>query len=83
MVDVLFELPQLMRDYTVIGFDQRGTGAQRAAALQELERDGRLRSTSRPSGARSGSGPSARSTRRPDTVEDMEAIRQRGRARAS
>src|SRR5688572_20999557 len=45
MIDVLFELPRLTREYTVIGFDQRGTGASGLLRCKELERDGRLRST--------------------------------------
>ena len=65
MVDVLFELPELTRRYTVIGFDQRGTGSSGLLRCKELERDGRLRSPSRRSGAPSGSVPSARSTRPP------------------
>src|SRR5215213_5800338 len=45
MVDVMIELPRLVRDFTVIGFDQRGTGASGLLRCPEIERDGRLRST--------------------------------------
>ena len=39
MLDVLFELPRLARSYTVIGFDQRGTGASGLLRCRALERD--------------------------------------------
>src|SRR5215218_1304978 len=46
MVDVMIELRRLTRQFTVIGFDQRGTGASGMLRCRQLERDGRLRSTS-------------------------------------
>ena len=75
MLDVLFELPQLARKYTVIGFDQRGTGASGLLRCRALERDGRLRSTA--AGERCARHLGARRAfyTTPDTVADMEAIR--------
>jgi pimeloyl-ACP methyl ester carboxylesterase len=75
MLSVLFEVPELAARYKVIGFDQRGTGGSGLLRCRELERDGRLRSTSAAErcahriGARRG----FYTTR--DTVADMEAIR--------
>ena len=67
MIDVLLELPRLTRDFTVLGFDQRGTGAQRAAALPGARA---RRAACAPRGAgervRAAARPaSGRSTRRP------------------
>ena len=76
MVDVLFELPELTRRYTVIGFDQRGTGASGLLRCKELERDGRLRSTDAAERCAQRLGPERAFYTTPDTVEDMEAIRQ-------
>ena len=45
MIDVLLELPRLTRDFTVLGFDQRGTGRSGLLRCREIERDERLRST--------------------------------------
>ena len=45
MIDVLLEVPRLARDFTVLGFDQRGTGRSGLLRCRELERDARLRST--------------------------------------
>jgi pimeloyl-ACP methyl ester carboxylesterase len=75
MLDVLFELPQLARRHTVIGFDQRGTGASGLLRCRALERDDRLRSTA--AGARCARHLGARRAfyTTPDTVADMEAIR--------
>lgn len=75
MLDVLLELPQLARKYTVIGFDQRGTGASGLLRCRALERDGRLRST--PAAERCARHLGARRAfyTTPDTVADMEAIR--------
>jgi pimeloyl-ACP methyl ester carboxylesterase len=75
MVDVLFELPRLAREYTVIGFDQRGTGASGLLRCRELERDGRLRSTAAAEKCARRLGPKRAFYTTPDTVADMEAIR--------
>jgi pimeloyl-ACP methyl ester carboxylesterase len=76
MIDVLFELPQLARRYTVIGFDQRGTGRSGLLRCREMERDGRLRSTSAGEKCAQRLGPRRAFYTTPDTVADMEAIRQ-------
>ncbi len=76
MVDVMFELPELTRRYTVIGFDQRGTGASGLLRCKELERDGRLRSTVAAEQCAQRLGPERAFYTTPDTVADMEAIRQ-------
>ena len=75
MFSVLFELPQLAERFTLIGFDQRGTGRSGLLRCPALERDARLRSTA------AGALCARRLGRRrafyttPDSVQDMEAIR--------
>ena len=75
MIDVLLELPRLMRDYTVIGFDQRGTGRSGLLRCPALERDARLRSTRAGEDCARRLGPERAFYTTPDSVEDMEAIR--------
>ena len=75
MIDVLFELPQLARRYTMIGFDQRGTGRSGLLRCPEMERDGRLRSTSAAEKCARRLGARRAFYTTPDTVADMEAIR--------
>jgi pimeloyl-ACP methyl ester carboxylesterase len=75
MIDVLFELPELARRYTVIGFDQRGTGASGLLRCRELERDGRLRSTVAAEQCARRLGARRAFYTTPDSVADMEAIR--------
>jgi len=75
MIDVLFELPQLAREYAVLGFDQRGTGRSGLLRCKELERDGRLRSTAAGEQCARRLGPARAFYTTPDTVADMEAIR--------
>jgi len=75
MVDVMIELPRLVRDFTVIGFDQRGTGASGLLRCREIERDGRLRSTAAAEACARRLGPRRAFYTTPDTVADMEAIR--------
>jgi pimeloyl-ACP methyl ester carboxylesterase len=75
MVDVLLELPELARDFTVIGFDQRGTGHSGLLRCREIERDGRLRSTSAAAKCARRLGPRRPFYTTPDSVADMEAIR--------
>src|SRR5215216_4474256 len=76
MVDVMFELPELAQRYSVIGFDQRGTGRSGLLRCREMERDGRLRSTSAGEKCAQRLGPRRAFYTTPDTVADMEAIRQ-------
>jgi pimeloyl-ACP methyl ester carboxylesterase len=75
MLDVLFELPRLARRYTVIGFDQRGTGASGLLRCRALERDSRLRSTEAAERCARQLGSRRSFYTTPDTVADMEAIR--------
>jgi len=75
MVDVLFELPQLIRRYTVVGFDQRGTGRSGLLRCPEMERDSRLRSTSAAEKCAQRLGTRRAFYTTPDTVADIEAIR--------
>src|SRR5215218_9783174 len=82
MVDVMIELPRLMRDFTVIGFDQRGTGASGLLRCREIERDGRLRSTAAAEACARRLGPRRAFYTTPDTVADMEAIRRAVGARS-
>jgi pimeloyl-ACP methyl ester carboxylesterase len=76
MLGVMFEVPELVSRYTVIGFDQRGTGRSGLLRCPELERDGRLRSTSAAEQCAQRLGPRRSFYTTPDTVADMEAIRQ-------
>src|SRR3954470_7241110 len=75
MLAVMSEVPELVRRFTVIGFDQRGTGRSGLIRCPEMQRDGRVRSTSGAArcAARLGTRRSFYTT--PDSVEDMEAIR--------
>ena len=75
MLDVLFELPRLARRYTVIGFDQRGTGASGLLRCRALERDSRLRSTEAAERCARELGTRRSFYTTPDTVADMETIR--------
>jgi pimeloyl-ACP methyl ester carboxylesterase len=75
MVDVTYALPELARKYTMVGFDQRGTGASGLLRCRELERDGRLRSTSAAEACARRLGPRRAYYTTPDSVADMEAIR--------
>jgi pimeloyl-ACP methyl ester carboxylesterase len=76
MVDVLLEVPRLMREFTVLGFDQRGTGRSGLLRCPALERDARLRSTKAGEDCARRLGPERAFYTTPDSVEDMEAIRQ-------
>jgi pimeloyl-ACP methyl ester carboxylesterase len=75
MIDVLLEVPRLMREFTVLGFDQRGTGRSGLLRCPELERDARLRSTGAGAACARRIGPRRAFYTTPDTVRDMEAIR--------
>ena len=77
MIDVLLTLPPLMRDFTVIGFDQRGTGHSGLLRCPRLERDPRLRSTAAGEDCARRLGPRRSYYTTPDSVADMEAIRRR------
>jgi pimeloyl-ACP methyl ester carboxylesterase len=75
MVDVLLEVPRLIREFTVLGFDQRGTGRSGLLRCPALERDARLRSTRAGEDCARRLGPKRAFYTTPDSVEDMEAIR--------
>jgi len=75
MIDVLLTVPRLMREFTVLGFDQRGTGRSGLLRCPEMERDDRLRSTSAGEACARRLGPKRAFYTTPDSVEDMEAIR--------
>src|SRR5918997_1929379 len=75
MIDVLLEVPRLMREFTVLGFDQRGTGRSGLLRCPEMERDPRLRSTSAGEACARRIGPRRAFYTTPDTVQDMEALR--------
>jgi pimeloyl-ACP methyl ester carboxylesterase len=81
MIDVLLEVPQLMDDFTVLGFDQRGTGRSGLLRCPALEHDSRLRSTKAGEDCARRLGPKRAFYTTPDTVEDMEAIRKAAGAR--
>jgi pimeloyl-ACP methyl ester carboxylesterase len=76
MIDVLLEVPRLMGEYTVLGFDQRGTGRSGLLRCPALERDARLRSTKAGEDCARRLGAKRAFYTTPDTVQDMEAIRE-------
>ena len=75
MVDVLLTVPRLIRDFDVLGFDQRGTGRSGLLRCRALERDPRLRSMRAGEECARKLGPRRSYFTTPDSVEDMEAIR--------
>src|SRR5918993_3100524 len=75
MIDVMLTVPALLDRYTVIGFDQRGTGASGLLRCPSVERDARLRSTEAGEACAQRLGPRRAFYTTPDSVEDMEAIR--------
>lgn len=75
LVSVLSELPRLARDFTVIGFDQRGTGRSGLLRCRPMERDIRLRSTAAAEKCSQRLGARRAFYTTPDGVADMEAIR--------
>ena len=75
LVGVLLEVPQLARRYTVLGFDQRGTGASGLLRCPDVERDSRLRSGEAGERCARRLGERRGFYTTPDSVEDMEAIR--------
>jgi pimeloyl-ACP methyl ester carboxylesterase len=76
MVSVMQQLPELTRRYRVIGFDQRGTGRSGLLRCPEIERDVRLNSSSAAAACAQRLGAARRHYTTPDSVADMEAIRQ-------
>jgi len=75
MAAVLNDVPRVVRDFTVLGFDQRGTGRSGLLRCRALERDERLRSTAAGEACARELGAARAFYTTPDSVEDMEAIR--------
>jgi pimeloyl-ACP methyl ester carboxylesterase len=75
MLAVLEGLPELRRRFTVVGFDQRGTGRSGVIRCPEMQRDNRVRSTSAAAACARRLGARRPFYTTPDSVEDMEAIR--------
>jgi pimeloyl-ACP methyl ester carboxylesterase len=75
MTDVLLDVPWLARSFTVLGYDQRGTGASGLLRCRAIERDGRLRSTSAAAACARRLGPRRAFYTTLDSVADVEAVR--------
>jgi pimeloyl-ACP methyl ester carboxylesterase len=76
MQGVLGALDFLGDRYRLIGYDQRGTGRSGLLRCPRLERDPQLRSTAAGEDCAARIGPTRRHYTTPDSVADMEAIRQ-------
>jgi len=74
--DVLFEVGGLAKRFSLVSYDQRGTGGSGLLRCRTLERDARLRSTAagEDCAGRLGARRAFYTTR--DSVEDVEAVRQ-------
>ncbi|HYI19197.1 MAG TPA: alpha/beta fold hydrolase, partial [Solirubrobacteraceae bacterium] len=75
MIDVMLTVPSLLDRFTVIGFDQRGTGESGLLRCPSVERDERLRSTAAGQKCAERLGERRAFYTTPDSVADMEAIR--------
>ncbi len=76
MLGVLSAMPGLERRFRLIGFDQRGTGRSGLLRCPRLEKDPYLRDTGAAEECANRIGPARRFYTTPDSVQDMEAIRQ-------
>src|SRR3954447_2126313 len=76
MVGVMSEVDGLLDRYRVFGYDQRGTGRSGLLRCPEIEHDLHLRSTSAAEACADRLGAARRHYTTPDSVQDMEAIRQ-------
>src|SRR3954449_11851963 len=76
MVSVMSEVSELLGRYRVIGYDQRGTGRSGLLRCSAIEKDTHLRSTSAAEACANKLGAARRHYTTPDSVLDMEAIRQ-------
>jgi pimeloyl-ACP methyl ester carboxylesterase len=75
MLGTMGGLPFLPRRFAVYGYDQRGTGRSGLIRCPEMQRDGRVRSTSAAARCAQRLGARRSYFTTPDSVEDMEAIR--------
>jgi pimeloyl-ACP methyl ester carboxylesterase len=76
MASVADYVPALRKAYRVVGFDQRGTGHSGLLRCPRLERDPRLRSIAAGEDCARRLGPARTRYTTPDSVADMEAIRE-------
>jgi pimeloyl-ACP methyl ester carboxylesterase len=76
MLSVLPGVAGLENDYRLIGYDQRGTGRSGLLRCPRLEKDVHLRDTGAAEECANRIGPARRFYTTPDSVQDMEAIRQ-------
>ena len=76
MLSVMPLVPAVRESFDVIGFDQRGTGGSGLLRCPALERDPRLRSVSAGEACARRLGAARRFYTTPDSVADLEAIRE-------
>ena len=75
MLSVLPSFPDLVDNYRLIGYDQRGTGRSGLLRCPKLEKDPQLRDTAAAAECAEQIGIARRHYTTPDSVQDMEAIR--------
>ena len=75
MLSVLPSFPDLVENYRLIGYDQRGTGRSGLLRCPRLEKDPQLRDTAAAAECAEQIGIARRHYTTPDSVQDIEAIR--------